>query len=139
MADPLEEWEAKRTRVLEELAAVGDMRPGSITERYRQCGKHPCCCKDAEHPGHGPYYSLTYKAGGKTVTRHLTPGPVLDKARAEIAAFRTFEQLVPKLVAVNQTICEMRPVDETEPAERRALKKKSSRSSRTKLRRKSNR
>ena len=137
MAELLEDLETKRMRVLEELAALGDMRPGSIAERYRQCGKQPCCCEDAEHPGHGPYYSLTYKAGGKTRTRHLAPGPVLDKARREIAAFRRFEQLVPKLVAVNQAICEVRPVDDATPAVRRALKKKWSRSSKRKSRAKS--
>src|SRR5712692_3001272 len=109
MAESLEDLEATRRRVVEELAALGDMRPGSITPRYRRCGKHPCCCEDAEHPGHGPYYSLTYKAARKTLTRHLAPGPVLDKARREIAAFRKFEQLVPKLVAVNQAICATRP------------------------------
>ena len=137
MADSLEKLEGRRTRVLEDLAAVGDMRPGSITERYRPCGKQPCCCKEAGHPGHGPYYSLTFKAGGKTVTRHLARGPALDKTRREIAAFRTFEQLVPKLVAVNQAICEARAVDDSEPAERRALKKKSPRSSRRRSRGKS--
>ena len=123
MADSVEELEARRTRILEELAAVGDMRPGSITECYRPCGKQPCCCKEAGHPGHGPYYSLTFKAGGKTVTRHLAPGPTLSKTRREIAAFRTFEQLVPKWVAVNQAICEARPVEDGQSAERRTLKK----------------
>jgi len=131
MADSLEELEARRGRVVEELAAVGDMRPGSITERYRPCGKQPCCCKEAGHPGHGPYYSLTFKAGGKTVTQHVA-GPALDKARREIAAFRQFEQLVAKLVAVNQAICAARPVEDSEPGERRGLKKKSSRSSKRK-------
>ena len=137
MAELLEDLETKRVRVLEELAALGDMRPGSIAERYRQCGKRPCCCEEAQHPGHGPYYSLTYKAGGKTRTRHLAPGPVLAKARREIAAFRKFEQLVPKLVAINQAICDVRPVDDAEPAERRTLKKKLPRSFRQKSRAKS--
>jgi hypothetical protein len=137
MAELLADLETKRMRVLEELTALGDMRPGSIAERYRQCGKQPCCCEDAAHPGHGPYYSLTYKAGGKTRTRHLAPGPVLDKARREIATFRKFERLVPKLVAINQAICELRPVDDGEPAERRGLKKKWWRSSRRKSREKS--
>jgi hypothetical protein len=137
MAESLGELEARRTRVLEEMRALGDMRRGSIVQRYRRCGKHPCCCEGAEHPGHGPYHSLTYKTGGKTLTRHLAPGSVLDKARREIAAFRKFERLVAELVAVNQIICEVRPADDAESVERRGLKKKSLKSSKKKSREKS--
>jgi hypothetical protein len=35
--------------------------------------------------GHGPQYNLTRRAGGKTVTVHLKPGPQLEKAEREVA------------------------------------------------------
>jgi hypothetical protein len=136
MAHTLEELEGRRVAVLKQMEEIGDMRRGSIAERYRQCGKHPCCCEQADHPGHGPYYSLTVKAEGTTVTRHLAAGAELAKVEREIGAFRRFQELVPELVAVNEEICEARPVGDPGDGsiERRALKKKSPRSSRRKRR-----
>ena len=136
MAQTLEELEGHRVAVLKQIEEIGDMRRGSIAERYRQCGKHPCCCEQADHPGHGPYYSLTMKAEGTTVTRHLAAGAELAKVEREIAAFRRFQELVPELVAVNEEICEARPVGDPgdESIERRALEKKSPRSSRRRRR-----
>ena len=136
MGESLEELEGRRAAVLKQMEEIGDMRRGSIAERYRQCGKHPCCCEQADHPGHGAYYTLTVKAEGTTVTRHLAAGADLAKVEREIAAFRRFQDLVPELVGVNEEICDARPVGDRgeESSERRALKKKLPRSSRRKRR-----
>ena len=141
MAKTIEELEGRRAEVLKEIADLGDMRRGSVAERYRQCGKHPCCCEQADHPGHGPYYSLTVKAAGTTVTRHVAAGAELAKVQREIAAFRQFQDLVPELVAVNEELCEARPVEEAgdESSERAGLKKKSPRSSKRRWRGRSSR
>ena len=141
MAKTIEELEGRRAVVLKEIAEVGDMRRGSIAERYRQCGKHPCCCEEADHPGHGPYYSLTVKAEGTTVTRHVAAGAELAKVQREITAFRRFQDLVPALVAVNEEICEARPVEEAgdEASERSQREKKLPRSSKRRSRGRSSR
>jgi len=141
MAKSIGELEDQRAVVLKQIAEVGDMRRGSIAERYRQCGKQPCCCERADHPGHGPYYSLTAKAEGTTVTRHVAAGAELAKVQREIAAFRRFQELVPALVAVNEEICEARPVEGGggESSERPERKKKLSRSSKPRSRGRSSR
>lgn len=141
MAKTIEELEGRRAGVLKEIAEVGDMRRGSIAERYRQCGKHPCCCEQADHPGHGPYYSLTVKAEGTTATRHVTAGAELAKVQREIAAFRRFQDLVPALVAVNEELCEARPVEKAngEPSARQEREKKWPRSSKRRSRGRSRR
>ena len=36
--------ERRRARVLGELASVGEMRAGSLTARFRRCGKSGCHC-----------------------------------------------------------------------------------------------
>ena len=136
MPGTVDELEGRRRAALKQIEEIGDMRRGSIAERYRQCGKHPCCCEQTDHPGHGPYYSLTVKAEGTTVTRHLAAGAELAKVEREIAAFRRFQDLVPELVAVNEELCAARPVGDlsAESIERRALKKKLPRSSRRRRR-----
>ena len=141
MARTLEELEGRRAAVLKQIEAIGDMRRGSVAERYRQCGKHPCCCEQADHPGHGPYYSLTVKAEGTTVTRHLAVGTERAKVEREIAAFRRFQELVPALVEVNEEICEARPVEQSggESMGRKRREKKLPRSSRRRWRARSSR
>ena len=137
MAKTLEELEGRRAAVLKQIEEIGDMRRGSIAERYRQCGKHPCCCEQADHPGHGPFYAFTRKEAGKTKTVQLRDGPRLAKLEREVEAYHHFQATCEKLVDVNEAICEARPVEAIEPAARRGLKKKLPRSSKRRWRRRS--
>ena len=50
----LPELEQQRARLRDELAAVGDFRPGSLSQAMRRCGKANCACADAEPPGPRP-------------------------------------------------------------------------------------
>jgi hypothetical protein len=111
MADPLERLEAERGRLLQDLAKSGDLRRGSITEVYRQCGKERCACADPNHPGHGPYYAYTTKAQGKTKTLQLRPGPLLSKIEREVAEYKKFRALGDRVIEVNEQICDARPVE----------------------------
>ena len=77
--------ELQRAGLYEELGRVGDFRRGSLNEVWRKCGKANCACAQPDHPGHGPQYNLTRSVGGKTVARHLRPGPELEKIRREVA------------------------------------------------------
>ena len=62
------DYEAVKAR----LAEVGFTCEGSLAEIYTSCGNPNCRCR---HPDqrHGPYWQLTWKEGGKTVTRRLSP------------------------------------------------------------------
>ncbi len=133
MADPLTALERQRAETFAAMQALGDMRRGSIVERYRRCGKSPCCCEAPIHPGHGPYYSFTTKVGGTTRTRQLQAGPALEKVRREIAAFREFQTLSQRLVETSEAICEARAVPPVAPPVE-AAEKKLRRPSRTKSR-----
>jgi hypothetical protein len=110
MTEPsLAELEAERDRLFAQLAAVGDFRRGSVSENWRRCGKPNCACAAPGHPGHGPQWNLTRKAGGRTVTVHLKPGPELDKARREIAEYQRFRDLAGQVAEVSEQICRLRP------------------------------
>ncbi|MGB0092111.1 MAG: DUF6788 family protein [Solirubrobacteraceae bacterium] len=54
------------------LSEVGFICEGSLTELYTSCGNPNCRCAGPEHR-HGPYWQLTWKEQGKTVTRRLQP------------------------------------------------------------------
>src|SRR5579863_9040099 len=107
--DGLPELERRRQELYQELSGVGDFRPGSLNEVRRKCGKPNCACAAPGHPGHGPQYNLTRRVDGRTRTRHLRPGPELDKARRETAEYQRFRDLVGQVTEVNEAICDARP------------------------------
>lgn len=109
-ADELARLESRRGDVLAELAQVGDFRRGSLSAVFRKCGKPNCACAAPGHRGHGPQWNLTRRAGGRTVTLHLKPGPELDKVRREVAEYRRFRDLCDQLAEVSEEICALRPV-----------------------------
>ena len=111
MAGPLlAELEARRARLFERLAAIGDFRRGSISENYRRCGKPNCGCAQPGHPGHGPRFLWTRTVAGRgTRGRQLAAGEV-GKVRGELAAYQEFAALSEQIVEVNEAICEARPV-----------------------------
>ncbi len=136
MTEAMERLEAERGRLLHELAQSGDMRRGSITEVYRRCGKDNCACADAGHPGHGPYYAYTTKAGGKTKTRQLREGPLLSKIEREVSEYKKFRALGNRVIEVSEQICDARPVEQAAQQEK---KRRSPRTSKPKSAAKSKR
>lgn len=56
-----------------QLADIGPITTGSLTRRYTRCASPGCKCNANPPRPHGPYWQLTRKIDGKTVTRRLTP------------------------------------------------------------------
>ena len=72
-----------------------------------------CHCHKPDDPGHGPKLRLTYKSGGKTVTKSLPDPAAHRKAEREVAGFRKYQELSRTLIGTNEEICDSRPVDDT--------------------------
>src|SRR5208282_1018750 len=43
-----------------ELAQLGPLRPGHLSQQYNVCGTPGCRCKATPPRKHGPYYQLSY-------------------------------------------------------------------------------
>ena len=112
MPDSLTVLDAERGDLLKQFQSLGDLRPGSVTAVVRHCGKPTCHCAQPEDPGHGPQFRLTRKIGGKTVTESFSSATAFRKAQREIQEFHRFQNLSAELVAVNEKICRLRPVEE---------------------------
>jgi hypothetical protein len=54
------EIDRRITAIKRELAALGPLRPGSISRQYNVCGSPNCRCKVDPAQRHGPYYQLSY-------------------------------------------------------------------------------
>jgi hypothetical protein len=101
------------------------MRSGSITGTGGRCGNPKCHCHGAGDPGHGPYYRLTRKVDGKTITQTFATPASLAKAQREVAEYHRFRELGSQLLDVNEQICELRPVEDAplSPQEKKRLKR----------------
>lgn len=92
-----------------ELAAIGYVLQGSITKRWMTCGRASCGCLDDPEARHGPYYSWTYKRGGKTVSVYLSP----EQARLcadWIKNNRRLERIVHRLRALSRRIAQLEQI-----------------------------
>lgn len=61
------EYDTLKTRIQE----IGFIATGSLVERWTLCGKPNCRCSADPKHRHGPYYQLSWKEDGVTVTRRL--------------------------------------------------------------------
>ena len=81
-----------------QLAELGPMHPGSLSEQYNICGTPGCQCKNPRHPQkHGPYYQLSYSWRGHSTTRFVRPDQVATM-REKVANYKRFRALVQEWV-----------------------------------------
>jgi hypothetical protein len=116
--------ERRRQRLYQQLAALGDFRPGMISVNYRKCGKQNCACVQPGHAGHGPQYLWNTTQQGKSRAQNLRLGPELEKVEQEVGNYRRFVDLCGELVKVNEQLCRLRPVPEISDEQELAQLKK---------------
>ena len=107
MSASISELETRRDRLRAELGALGDLRPGTLVERYRKCGKPSCHCAREGDPGHGPVWTLVFNAQGKSKTRVIPPEAVAA-TRAQIEECRRLRRLTGELIEVSEGLCHAR-------------------------------
>jgi hypothetical protein len=82
--------EAQIEAIKRELAGLGDLRPGSLSQQYNACGSPGCRCKATPPQKHGPYFQLSYTRRGKDGTRFVKKAdlPSIRQATANYARLR---------------------------------------------------
>ncbi len=100
--------EQHRDRLRAALAAVGDLRPGSLISRRHKCGKPTCHCARKDSAGHGPTWALTRAVEGKTVTKGIPVGLAVEATRGQIEEYRRFRALVHEFIEVSEKLCDAR-------------------------------
>ncbi len=90
------------------LLALGEMRPGSLSEQFNVCGNPNCRCKDPKKPKkHGPYYQLSYSHKGKSTTEFVKKDGIAEMRR-QIRNYRAFKKLTEEWVDLSVNIGKLR-------------------------------
>jgi len=75
------------------LFALGDLRPGALSEQYNTCRTPGCRCKADPPQRHGPYHQLSYSHHGKSRTENIRPEHI-DAVSSQIANYRKLRDLI---------------------------------------------
>ena len=100
--DTAERLLERRKQVLEEIAALGPMRRGSITEQFVETVD-----KRGRKSRRGPYPVYSFKDKAKTVSRRLKGRAETKAYREQIDAFREYRSLSAELVRIGQRLADV--------------------------------
>jgi len=84
--DTVQELEARRNAIIEQMRSIRSMRRGTISEQHFKThlkGRKGVVLQ-------GPYYVLSRREGGKTVSKRLRSPVELEQARKDVAEHKTF-------------------------------------------------
>jgi len=68
----LMQCQQQHDELVQSLARIGFVWPGTVQRQMLTCGKPHCACHKNPEARHGPYFYWTSKKQGKTVSRKLT-------------------------------------------------------------------
>jgi hypothetical protein len=79
------------------LAALGDLRPGSLSAQYNVCGSPGCRCKATPPIKHGPYYQVSYTRKGKSSTKFVKKED-LSEVRKQLKNYERMKLLMERWI-----------------------------------------
>lgn len=97
----------KIDQIKKRLAALGDLRPGALTEQYNVCGSPRCRCKSDPPQKHGPYYQLSWTRNRKSKTRFVRK-PNVKAVRSQMKNYERLQSLVDQWIEAALELCDLR-------------------------------
>lgn len=94
-------------RTKSQIAKLGELRPGTVSEQYNVCGTPGCRCKAKPPQKHGPYYQLSYSLNKKSTSRFVKKED-LARIRKEIKDYAKLKTLVDRWVALAAELSDLK-------------------------------
>ena len=94
-------------RVKGQLAALGDLRPGSLSTQYNVCGTPGCRCKATPPEKHGPYYQVSFTRKGKSSSKFVRKEN-LNTVRRELKNYEVMKTLVDRWIEMATELSNLR-------------------------------
>ncbi|MGH8910539.1 MAG: DUF6788 family protein [Egibacteraceae bacterium] len=90
--------DARLARIKTALAALGALRPGTLSAQYNVCGKPGCRCKADPPQKHGPYYQVSFTWQGKSHSEFVRRED-LATVRQQVGTYQRLRSLVDAWIA----------------------------------------
>ncbi len=116
--DTVQELEARRNAVLEEMRSIRSMRRGTINEQHFKThlkGKRGIVFQ-------GPYYVLSRREGEKTVSKRLRSGLEVERAKEDVAEYKRFVGLCHEFERLTARLGELERGDQDLGQEKKRLR-----------------
>jgi hypothetical protein len=100
MSTALSALDTRIAEIKAELAALGPLRPGSLSRQYNVCGNPTCRCKADPPQKHGPYYQLSYTFRGKSHSDFVRRD-ALPQVQAQMRNYEMLRALIDEWIALS--------------------------------------
>jgi hypothetical protein len=104
-------------KIKQQIAALGDIRPGALSQQYNVCGNPTCRCKATPPVKHGPYYQISFTWKGRSRSQFVRDDDA-EEAIRQLENYRQLRELVDEWVTLAVELSQLRML------QRRALAKK---------------
>jgi hypothetical protein len=99
--------ERRIERIKQKLTALGDLRPGHLSEQYNVCGNPRCRCKADPPQRHGPYPQLGWTRKGRSTTRFIRK-PDVPTVQAQLRNHEHLLNLVDQWIDAAIELCDLK-------------------------------
>ena len=90
-----------------QLAALGDLRLGSLSTQFNVCGSPGCRCKATPPEKHGPYYQVSFTRKGKGSSKFIRKED-LPAIRKQLKNYETMKILVDQWIDLATELSNLR-------------------------------
>jgi len=118
MASRSEFLEQRIQKIKKRIAALGDLRPGVISQQFNVCGNPGCRCKATPPIKHGPYYQLSFTWKGKSSTRSIRDAEI-HQVEKQLENYRRLRELVDEWIRLAAALADLRLREQRQTAERK--------------------
>jgi len=94
-------------RVKRELCALGELRPGSLSQQYNVCGVKGCRCKASPPQRHGPYYQISFTRKRKSSSRFVRPEE-LSLVKRHLKNYQRLKELMNEWIELGTELSNLR-------------------------------
>lgn len=111
-------------KIKQQIAVLGDLRPGTLSQQYNVCGSPGCQCKATPPIKHGPYYQISIKRHGKSTTQFVREQD-LAEVQTQLDNYRRLRELVDEWITLSSEISSLRARELRQAARAEKTKPKS--------------
>lgn len=99
--------ETRIQKIKQQIAALGDIRPGALSQQYNVCGNPTCRCKATPPIKHGPYYQISFTWKGKSRSQFVRDDDV-EQAQRELENYHQLRDLIDEWVTLAVELSRLR-------------------------------